>query len=383
MLKFLTAGESHGPALVTIVEGLPCGVEVSKKLIDSELARRQLGVGRGERMKIEKDSVEILSGVRFGKSLGSPIAMLIRNRDWANWSEVLALEGTQEVEAITQPRPGHADLVGAFKTGQKDIRNILERASARETAARVAVGALAKALLSELDIFILSHVIRIGTCEASITFTPKPEDLKKIDTSLVRCIDEKTSDAMVKEIRKAVDDKDSLGGVFEVLAYGVPPGLGSYISWDGRLDGRIARAMMSIPAIKGVEIGSGFELAGMRGSASHDEIFYTQPKGFHRETNRAGGIEGGMSNGETIVVRAAMKPIPTVGKPMRTVDIITKEQVFAFKERADVCAVPSAAVVGESMLAIEIASAVLEKFGGDSLDELRRNYQGYTETLKG
>ncbi|MDP3013469.1 MAG: chorismate synthase, partial [Candidatus Subteraquimicrobiales bacterium] len=329
------------------------------------------------------DEVEILSGVRFGKSLGSPIALLIRNLDWENWKEIMAVElAAKEVEAVIKPRPGHADLAGALKTGQRDIRNILERASARETVARVVVGAVAKALLSELSIKIISHVLSIGLVEAKLKKFPESDDLEAIDSSPVRCFDAKASELMVEEIEKAINDKDSLGGIFEVLAFGVPPGLGSYVSWDSRLDSAIAKALMSIPGIKGVEIGDGFGLAAKKGSQAHDEIFYSREKGFFHKTNQAGGIEGGVTNGEPVVVRAAMKPIPTLGSPLRTVDIRTKKETQAFKERADVCAVPSAAVVGETMLAIEIIRAILEKFGGDSLVELKRNYQAYLEGLR-
>jgi len=382
MLRFLTAGESHGPALIVIVEGIPCGLKISAKYINSELSRRQMGVGRGGRMKIERDEVEILSGVRFGKALGSPITLLIRNRDWENWSRAMSIEKAVEMEPVTTPRPGHADLAGVLKTGQRDIRNVLERASARETAARAGVGAIAKALLRELNISILSHVIGIGTCTAKIVSPPKLKDIPKIDRSPVRCIDEKASLEMVNEIEKAGGEGDTLGGIFEIIVYGVPPGLGSYVSWDRRLDARLAQAIMSIPAIKGVEVGGGFKLASMRGSSAHDEIFFDASRGFYRETNRAGGLEGGVTNGEPVLLRAVMKPIPTLGRPLRTVDIITKEPTVAFKERADVCAVPSAAVIGEAVVAMELASAVLEKFGGDSLNEVKCNYQNYIERLR-
>ncbi len=383
MFRFLTAGESHGKALLAIVEGLPSGMFISKDFIDKELSRRQLGYGRGGRMQIEKDEVEILSGVRFGKTLGSPIALLIRNLDWENWKEIMAIGPVKEkVSSLTEPRPGHADLAGTLKTGQDDIRNILERASARETAARVSVGAIAKVLLLELGIKVISHTISIGKVAAELKEIPEPHDLEKIDSSPVRCFDDEASELMVKEIEKAIQDKDSLGGVFEVIAFGVPPGLGDYISWDRRFDTAVAKAFMSIPAVKGVEIGIGFALAKERGSRVHDEIFYSPEKGFFHKTNRAGGIEGGVTNGEPIVVRAAMKPIPTLGLPLKTVNIKTKEPADAFKERADICALPSAAVIGETMLALELAGAILEKFGGDSLVELKRNYEAYLKGLK-
>ncbi|MDO8886430.1 chorismate synthase [Candidatus Oleimmundimicrobium sp.] len=382
MLRYMTAGESHGPGLTAIIEGLPSGLEVSRHFINEELSRRQMGVGRGGRMKIEKDEIEIIAGVRAGKTLGSPISFLIKNRDWENWLEVMSSEETErKPEKITKPRPGHADLAGIFKMNFDDIRNVLERASARETAARVAVGAFAKLLLNELDIKILSHVVRIGSCSTSLKVSPKPSELSKIDLSPVRCFDKKAETEMLKEIEAASLAKDSLGGIFEVLVYGCPPGLGSYISWDRRLDGRLSRAIVSIPAIKGVEFGEGFKISGLYGSKAHDEIFYDGSKGFYRKTNRAGGLEGGMTNGEPILIRAAMKPIPTLSKPLKTVDIVTKKLVSALKERADVCAVPAAAVVGEAVTAFEIANALIEKFGGDSILELKRNYEGYLKQI--
>lgn len=382
MLRFLTAGESHGPALVAIVEGIPANLSLTKDLIDKELARRQLGSGRGARMKIEKDQVEILNGVRLGKTMGSPITLLIRNKDWENWQEVMSPTATRsKPKKVTTPRPGHSDLAGALKFEQDDIRNILERASARETAIRVAVGAVAKCLLSELDISILSQVTSIGGIWVKISPTG-PKNLAKIDRSLVRCLDEKAAKKMVEVIEKAEKQGETVGGTFEVIAYGVPAGLGSYAQWYLRLDGRLARALMSIPAIKGVEVGEGFRLAEVKGSQAHDEIFFDKSKGFFRKTNRAGGLEAGVTNGEPLVLRAAMKPIPTLGKPLQTVDILSKKKAEAFKERADICAVPSAAVVGEAMVAIELARAVLEKFGGDSLGDLKRSYQAYLTRIK-
>jgi len=383
MLRFLTSGESHGKALVAILEGLPAGLVLDLEFLNKELARRQLGYGRGGRMKIEQDTVEILSGVRFGKTLGSPIALVIENRDWKNWRDKMAVEpGSGGFEPITRPRPGHADLAGLLKYGETDIRNILERSSARETAARVAIGAVAKTLLKMMEISIFSHVTRIGREEAKINRLPDMKDLEEIDKSPVRCLDSRASQKMVEEIDRATEEKDSLGGTFEVLVFGCPPGLGSYTSWETRLDGRLSRALMSIPAIKGVEIGEGFKLAVLRGSQAHDEIFYEAGKDFYRKTNRAGGIEAGITNGETLVLRAAMKPLPTLGRPLGTVDVITKQPAEAFRERADICAVPAAAVIGEAVVAIEVARAALEKFGGDSLGDFKDNYRNYRERIK-
>lgn len=382
MLRFMTAGESHGPALVAIIEGIPANLSLSTEQIGKELARRQLGFGRGGRMKIEKDQVELLSGVRLGKTMGSPLTLLIRNKDWENWQEVMSLTATSsKPEKVTKPRPGHSDLAGALKFEQDDIRNVLERASARETASRVAVGAVAKRLLSELDVSILSHVTSIGGIWAK-TSPIGPKSLAKIDRSPVRCLDEKAARKMAEAIEKAKKQGETVGGTFEVVAYGVPPGLGSYAQWYLRLDGRLARALMSIPAIKGVEVGEGFRLAEVKGSLAHDEIFFDKTKGFFRKTNRAGGLEAGVTNGEPLVVKAAMKPIPTLGKSLQTVDILTKKKAEAFKERADICAVPSAAVVGEAMVAIEVARAVLEKFGGDSLGDLKKSYRAYLTRIK-
>lgn len=382
LLRYLTAGESHGPGLLTIIEGMPYGLKVDFGFINNELLRRQLGFGRGMRMQIEKDEVEVISGIRFSETLGSPIAFLIKNKDWKNWTETMKIEEGETKEVLTKPRPGHADLAGIQKINGKDIRNILERSSARETTARVAAGALAKLLISKFDIHILSHVINIGGRKASLKNLPLPEDLKKIDSSPVRCFDNESSSEMVEVIKKAIEEKDTLGGIFEIIVYGIPPGLGGYAHWDRKINAKISKALMSIQAIKGVEFGEGFNLANLKGSEAHDEIFYNNTKGFYRKTNRAGGIEGGMTNGEPIIIKAVMKPIPTLGKPLMTVDINTKETVSAFKERSDVCAVPSAAVVGESVVAIEIANAMLDKFGGDSIKELEANYSNYMETIK-
>ncbi len=384
MLRFLTAGESHGPALVAIVEGIPSGLSLDVGAINKDLKRRQMGFGRGGRMKIESDRVEIVSGVRHGKTLGSPIALKINNKDWENWQERMSIEdGPDPGPVVTAPRPGHADLVGILKTGQKDIRNILERASARETAARVAVGAVAKRLLKELGIDVISHVTRIGLVRTDDDTAPIPDDLERIDESPVRCFSDQASSAMVEEIKGAMENKDTLGGIFEVLAYGVLPGIGGFAQWDERLNANLAKALMSIPAIKGVEIGLGMEAAGLHGSKTHDEISYSKERGYFRLTNRAGGIEGGMSNGETIVLKAAMKPIPTLGAPLNSVDIETKEPVLAGRERSDICAVPSAAVIGEAMVAIELVKAIQKKFGGDGIDELRQRCTDYRLKIKG
>ena len=371
-IRYITAGESHGKALVSIIEGIPKGLKLDIKSINEELARRMKGFGRGRRMLIEKDKVEILSGIRKGKTLGSPIAILIKNKDFK----------IETLPSISCPRPGHADLAGVFKFEEKDIRNILERASARETAARVAVGALVKSLLREFGIDFLSHVVMIGAIEAekSLPFSKAKTAAEK---SPVRCLDKDATRLMCIEIEKAKREGDTLGGTFEVIAKGVPPGLGSYTQWDKRLDGNLARAIMSIPGIKGVEIGSGFGVALERGSLVHDEILFDKKlKKFLRRTNNAGGIEGGISNGEEIVLRAAMKPIATLSNPLDSVNIKTKRKAKAQVERADVCVVPSCGVIAENACAIEIARAMSEKFGGDSLSEMKRNYEAYIKALK-
>lgn len=382
MFEFVSAGESHGPGLAVIVTGMPAGLSVSKSEIDKELSRRQIGAGRGGRMKIETDQVEILSGIRLGKTIGSPVAMIVRNKDWENWTKVMSQEDIDGVEEVTHPRPGHADLAGIQKYGQTDIRNILERASARETVCRVAASALAKKLLLKMGIRIISHVLQIGSVSVPGQVVPQPDDLDEIDKSEVRCLNDEVSKEMIEALEKAKKEGDSLGGIFEIIGHGIPPGLGSHIAWDKRLDGRLARALMSIPAIKGVEVGAGFSACAKYGSEVHDEIFYDSSRGFKRKTNRAGGLEGGITNGEPLVLRAGMKPIPTLAKPLHTVDIITKQPAEALKERADVCAVPAAAIVGEAMVAIEIASAITEKFGGDSLDELLLNYHNYLKCIR-
>jgi chorismate synthase len=381
-LRLITAGESHGPGLTCIVEGLPAGLELDLEAINHDMARRQLGHGRGGRMKIERDAAEVTSGVRHGRTLGGPIALLVANRDYANWEERMnpwPVEAT--VPEVHLPRPGHADLAGVQKYGFTDVRNVLERASARETAARVAGGALAKAFLRALGVEIVSHVTQIGSVRA-----PEPdglvlEDFADVDASPVRCLDQAASKRMVGEINVLRKRNESLGGVFEVRAFGLVPGLGSHVSWEERLDGRIGLAMLSIQAIKGCGIGDGFDLAGRPGSAAHDEIFYDEERGYFRETNRSGGVEGGMSTGEPLVVRCAMKPLPTLTKPLRSVDIATREPAAALRERTDSCTVPAAGVVGEAMLAIVLAKAYREKFGGDHVDDVKAALATYEERI--
>ena len=373
-LRYLTAGESHGPALVAILEGLPAGLAVSTKEIADELTRRRHGYGRGPRMKIELDGFEIVSGVRGGRTLGSPVGVVIRNTEWEKWEHVMPVEGEPGGRPLTRPRPGHADLPGMLKYDFDDARNVLERASARETAARVAVGTIAKLLLREVGIDVISHVIRIGAAAVPEgSPLPGPHDLGQIDSSPVRCLDEASQDAMVAEIEAAAAEGDSLGGVVEVLAFNVPPGLGSHVHWDRKLDGRLAGALMAVPAIKGVEIGDGFQVAGQRGSISHDEI----ESDLERSTDRAGGTEGGMSIGGTLRMRAAMKPLSTLKKRLRTVDMATGQPAEAFQERTDVCAVPAAGVVCEHVVALVLADALLETFGGDTVTDLKRSHDAY------
>jgi chorismate synthase len=380
-LRFTTAGESHGPGLTAVVEGLPAGLELEPEDLDRDLARRQLGHGRGGRMKIEKDRAEVTSGIRHGRTLGSPVTVRIVNRDYANWEERMnpwPVDG--EVEEVHLPRPGHADLAGVQKFGFTDVRNVLERASARETAARVAAGALAKAFLRALGVEVRSRVLKIGRVDAPAG-EPQLEDFAEVDVSPVRCLDHAASEAMVAEIDAARKANESLGGIFEVRAFGLVPGLGSHLSWGERLDGRLAQAVMSIQAMKGVGIGDGFDLAGRVGSQAHDEIFWSGERGFFRETNRAGGVEGGMTTGATLVVRAAMKPLPTLTKPLRSVDIATHAPAPALRERTDSCTVPAAGVVGEAMVALVLAAAYREKFGGDHLDDVRGALRGYEERI--
>jgi chorismate synthase len=380
MLRFLTAGESHGPGLVTIVEGLPKGIEVSEDHIVTELGRRRHGHGRGARMDIEEDRLEILGGIRHGRTLGSPVAVVVRNTEWPRWQEVMGVEPGEGGNPVTRPRPGHADLAGMIKYGTDDARDILERASARETAARTVAGALAKRMLSVVGTSVISHVVAIGEVTVPDGPVPAPSDLGAIDASPVRCLRADVSTAMVEAIDRAGEDKDTLGGVFEVLGHEVPFGLGSHVHHDRRLDGLVAGALMSIPGIKGVEIGEGFGLAFLRGSKAHDEIRpgETMPV---RSSNRAGGIEGGISNGEPIRARAAMKPLSTLMRPLGTVDLASGEEARAVRERSDVCAVPAAAVVGEQMLAWVLASELQRKFGGDTVHELTRAVDSFSESL--
>jgi chorismate synthase len=383
-IRFLTAGESHGRGLVCIIEGLPANLELSSEYINRELERRQRGYGRGGRMKIEKDRVQILSGVRFGKTLGGPIALFIENKDWDNWKEKMAVEGERPDTAVpfTRPRPGHADLAGGIKYNQRDLRNVLERASARETACRVALGAVCKRFLEELGVFVGSYVVSIGTVSPPIEEQDLIKRHKLAEQSELRFPDPSKDKDFVELINRAKEMGESLGGVFEVFAVGVPPGLGSHVHWDRKLDGRIAQAMMSIQAIKGVEIGLGFEAAKRFGSEVHDEIGYREGEGYFRYSNNLGGLEGGITNGMPIIVRCAMKPIPTLTKPLRSVDVLTKEEVRAGKERTDVVAVPAASVVGESALALVLADAFLEKLGGDFMEEIKERYRIYLEHVK-
>lgn len=380
--RYLTAGESHGPQLSAIVDGLPAGIRLTAELINIDLARRQQGYGRGGRMKIEKDTVELLSGVRWGETIGSPLTLVVKNRDWENWSEQMSPLSVHRDEsgAVTRPRPGHADLSGALKYHHSDVRNILERSSARETAVRVAVGGVAKALLSEFGIKVGGYVTEVGGVASIAPDEPLNSLWQRASTSEMFCCDLHAEAEMKRAIDTAKADGDTLGGVVEVQVTGVPTGLGSHAQWDRKLDARLAMALMSIQAIKGVEVGTGFDAARRPGSKVHDEIFYSG--GYRRESNNAGGIEGGMSNGEPIVVRAAMKPIPTLYKPLRSVDIKTHEPFAATVERSDTCAVPAALVVAEAVVAIELANAMLEKFGGDSVIEIRRNLEGYLEQIR-
>jgi chorismate synthase len=387
-LRLITAGESHGPGLTCIVEGLPAGLELQARAIDADMARRQLGHGRGGRMKIERDAAEVTAGVRHGRTLGGPIALRVVNRDYANWEERMnPWPVAEEIPEVHLPRPGHADLVGTWKYRQSDVRNILERASARETAARVAGGALAKAFLRALGVEVRSHVVQIASVRA-------PEggasgdggalsvaDFADVDSSPVRCLDADASRAMVAEINRLRKANESLGGVFEVQAFGLTPGLGSHVSWEERLDGRLAMAILSIQALKGVSIGDAFAVAGVPGSEAHDEIFYDAERGYYRETNRAGGLEGGMTTGEPLIVRGAMKPLPTLTKPLRSVDIATREPAEALRERTDSCTVPAAGVVGEAMVAFVLADAYRAKFGGDHIDDVREALRAYEERI--
>lgn len=390
-LRFLTSGESHGKALIGIIEGIPSGLYLSEEDIDRDLKRRQSGYGRGARMKIESDHAEILSGVRWGKTIGSPISLSIENKDWKNWIEGMSpyQDAKGSIPPVTKPRPGHADLSGAIKYHCHDIRDILERSSARETAMRVALGAIAKKFLSGFGIHVGSYVVQIGKIrikeykgqgvKGSSESTRTLESIfKKAEMSPVRCPSKETTKKMIKLIDKTIKEGNSLGGIFEIFVIGVPAGLGNYVQWDRRLDGRLAQALMSIQAIKSVEVGLGFEMAEHFGSEVMDEIFYSPPK-FYRKTNYAGGIEGGITNGMPIILRASMKPIPTLRRALRSINIITKKPVEAAYERSDICAVPAAGVIGEAMAALTITDAFLEKFGGDSMVETKRNYDSYIE----
>jgi chorismate synthase len=385
MLRFLTAGESHGSHLTAIIEGLPAGLIISVDKINSDLKRRQLGYGRGARMKIESDTVEITSGVRFGKTLGSPVTLVIKNKDWENWKIKMSpepLDNYDSIKVITKPRPGHADLDGVMKYGFKDIRDVLERASARETAARVAVSGVAKLLLAEFGVDLVGYIQSIG----NVTSPPVPEGTSiqqirdKTEVSDFRCFYPDVEEKMKQAVDDAKKDGDTLGGIFEIIVDGLPMGLGSYVQWDRKLDGRISQAIMSMPAIKGVEIGLGFEGARRRGSEVHDPIYYEKNK-FKRRRNHAGGLEGGVSNGQRLIIRGAMKPISTLMNPLESVDLVTKDTAVAAVERSDVCAAPAAAVVGEAVIAIELAKAFQEKFGGDSIEEMKRNYKSFQENL--
>jgi chorismate synthase len=388
MFRFTTAGESHGRALVAIVEGMPAGMPIDVALVDRELERRQWGYGRGGRMKIEKDRVEILSGVRHGLTLGSPIALLIENKDWQNWIDVMDTAPndlpTEKSRRVSRPRPGHADLAGGQKFGARDLRNILERASARETAARVACGGLAKQLLSSFGIEIRSHVIQLGGIPEKPLELSWAEISQIPDDAPLRCADAEIQQQMVDQIDARREAGDTVGGVFEVVARGVVPGVGSHTAWDLKLDGRLAQAIMSIPAVKAVSIGAGTEASALPGSEVHDEIAYnSDTKEFIRNTNRAGGLEGGITNGEEIRIRGHLKPLSTLRRPLRSVDIDTKNEETATFERSDITAVPAAGVIGEAMVALTLASAMREKFGGDSIGEMKRNFEGYREQLRG
>lgn len=379
MLRFLTAGESHGPGLVTVVEGLPRGLEVSAEDLGAELTRRRSGYGRGARMSIEQDEIEIVGGIRHGRTLGSPVAMLIRNTEWPRWEKIMSPGVGEGGKEVTRPRPGHADLAGMLKYDTEDARDILERASARETAARTVAGYLARTLLEVCDVTVLSHVVSIGSIAAK-TLVPGPEDVARIEADPVRCIDPQASAEMVKAIDEAQEAKDTLGGVFEVVALDVPVGIGSHVHYDRRLDTLLAGAVMSIPAIKGVEIGDGFNSAAAPGSRAHDEIVRVDGM-VSRETNRAGGVEGGMSNGQPIRVRGAMKPISTLMQPLKTIDMSTGQPDQAVRERSDVCAVPAAGVVAEQMVAFVIASEFSRKFGGDTVDDFSAAVARYRDRI--
>jgi chorismate synthase len=382
-LRLITAGESHGPGLTCIVEGLPAGLELDREDLDADMARRQLGHGRGGRMKIERDSAQVTAGVRHGRTLGGPVALQVANRDYANWEERMNPwpvngDGVQEVHL---PRPGHADLVGVQKFRLTDVRDVLERASARETAARVAGGGLAKAFLRALGVEVRSHVVQIGPVVSGAPRHLDVDDFEGVDDDPVRCLDGEASRAMVDHINVQRKANESIGGVFEVRAFGLVPGLGSHVSWEERLDGRLAMAICSIQAVKGFALGDGFDLAATPGSGAHDEIFYSDERGFFRETNHAGGLEGGMTTGEPLIVQGALKPIPTLTKPLRSVDIATREPAQALRERTDSCVVPAGGVVAEAMVAFVLADAYRRKFGGDHIDDVRDALALYKERI--
>lgn len=384
VLRYLTAGESHGRALVVIVEGLPAGLPLTVEEVQAELARRRLGFGRGPRMRFEQDEVTLLGGVRHGRTLGSPVAIEIGNTEWPKWEQEMSPAPGATEKPLTQPRPGHADLAGMQKYGFTDARDVLERASARETAARVAAGTCAKVLLSRIGVGIVSHIVQLGAVVSKSTERPTPADLDRIDESPVRCFDTEAEEAMVAEVKAASKDGDSLGGAAEVLAYGVPVGLGSHVHWDRKLDGLLAQALMSIQAVKAVELGEGMDVAGRRGSEAHDPITWAAPPGeYRRESDLAGGLEGGISTGGLLVARAYMKPLATLNRPvLKTVDVRTKEETVSFKERTDVTAVPAMGVVAETMVALVLAGEALRKFGGDSTTEFERNHAAYVESLR-
>jgi chorismate synthase len=383
VLRYLTAGESHGQALVATIEGLPAGLPVTVEEIGVELARRRLGYGRGPRMRFEQDELTLLGGVRHGRTLGSPVAILIGNTEWPKWQQEMSPAPGRTEKPLSQPRPGHADLAGMQKYGFTDARDVLERASARETAARVAAGTCAKVLLAQIGVRIVSHIIQMGPVVAKSAVRPTPEDLATVDASEVRCFDPEAEAAMIDEIKAAAKVGDSVGGVAEVVAYGVPVGLGSHVSWDRKIDALLAQSLMSIQAVKAVEIGAGFEVAGLRGSEAHDAISWDgEARTYHRETNRAGGVEGGITTGEPVVARVAMKPLATLNRPvLKTVDVLTKAETVSFKERTDVTAVPAMGVVAESMMALVLANEALRKFGGDSVAEFVRNRDAYVDSL--
>ncbi|WP_010495126.1 chorismate synthase [Paenibacillus elgii] len=385
-MRYLTAGETHGPQLTAIIEGFPSNVTIDFEAVNEQLARRQKGYGRGRRMQIEKDTVNIAGGVRHGKTTGAPIALVVENNDWKHWTSIMniePIEGNDESKRrVNRPRPGHADLNGGLKYNQRDLRNILERSSARETTMRVAVGGMARELLKEFGIKVAGQVIRIGEVEVQRQGLPIDELIRITEESPVRVTDKDAEAKMIAAIDAAKDDGDTLGGIVECIIEGVPTGLGSHVQWDRKLDGRIAQAVLSIQAFKGVEFGIGFEVAKRRGSSVHDEIMHDEESGFYRATNRAGGFEGGMTTGEPIVVRGVMKPIATLYKALQSVDIDTKEAFTAQVERSDTCAVPAAGVIMENVIAWEVARAFMEKFGGDSLEEIRRNYESYLEQIK-